>query len=565
MKLSSIYPALLLATPVSAQSLFGPPVLHPASPGTTLLDIDVGDLNEDGNLDVVAACRNGGEDYFIYFGDGLGGLSAPVGDDYYDNTRRLALADLDGDGHLDIAQAAGNPASLGVRLGDGTGAFSLPILTQLSGGCCTTDLALADFDGDGDIDALVCDWSAHQLVALSNDGAANFSVAHTLPVPYGPVETRFCDMNLDGLLDVVATCNDYGTGDVVSVFLSTGSGFGARSDFPVSTCCTENFDVADVNLDGFPDVVVSVVTSGPMGAPEVLLGDGSGGLSAPLPIPAPSWATPVTDVDLLDLDMDGVPELVMPEWGTGIVRIFVLTPGSLPVFQGDYATLGGNEWGGSGIADLDKDGRPELIQSHYQAGAISVLPATWADCDANGSADVLELTASPWLDCDGNGLLDPCELLATPSLDQNGNGTLDVCDGLVVSYCPNSANSSGTPAVLDLSGSLSVSNNTFTLQVAGAVPNQFGMLFYGPSRNQTLYGNGMVCITQPYYRLQPAVLSDAAGHVSRHLDFTQIPASSGPGQITSLSTWDFQYWYRDPNGTPTSFNFSSALEVTFTP
>ena len=34
---------------------------------------------------------------------------------------------------------------------------------------------------------------------------------------------------------------------------------------------------------------------------------------------------------------------------------------------------------------------------------------------------------------------------------------------------------------------------------------------------------------------------------------------------TPLSTWNFQFWYRDPLGGPAGFNFSAGLEVTSCP
>jgi len=67
------------------------------------------------------------------------------------------------------------------------------------------------------------------------------------------------------------------------------------------------------------------------------------------------------------------------------------------------------------------------------------------------------------------------------------------------------------------------------------------------------------------YRLLPVLLTDGTGGVSYHVDFTQPPANGGPGQIGPFSTWNFQFWYRDPQGGPAGFNLSDGLEVTFCP
>ena len=53
---------------------------------------------------------------------------------------------------------------------------------------------------------------------------------------------------------------------------------------------------------------------------------------------------------------------------------------------------------------------------------------------------------------------------------------------------------------------------------------------------------------------------------SLELDLAAPPANSGAGQITAGSTWNFQYWYRDPQLPGGSgFNLSDALQVLFRP
>lgn len=69
----------------------------------------------------------------------------------------------------------------------------------------------------------------------------------------------------------------------------------------------------------------------------------------------------------------------------------------------------------------------------------------------------------------------------------------------------------------------------------------------------------------PLQRLQPVLVTDAQGAATVPLDFTTPPVSSGPFAVTPFSTWNLQFWYRDPLGGPAGFNFSDGLEVTFCP
>ncbi len=46
-------------------------------------------------------------------------------------------------------------------------------------------------------------------------------------------------------------------------------------------------------------------------------------------------------------------------------------------------------------------------------------------------------------------------------------------------------------------------------------------------------------------------------------DITSPPQASG--QILDGSTWNFQFWYRDPNGGGAFYNFTDGLSATFCP
>ena len=139
---------------------------------------------------------------------------------------------------------------------------------------------------------------------------------------------------------------------------------------------------------------------------------------------------------------------------------------------------------------------------------------------------------------------------------------------LVESYCATSPNTVGVGAVLSSSGSTSHSQNAFQLSVSGAVPNQFGLFYYGRSQISVPFGNGTRCVGGGgigVFRLSPPATCDAAGDLTRALDLTQSPASAGPGRIDPGTAWNFQFWYRDPSASPSTFNLSDALRVHFTP
>lgn len=131
--------------------------------------------------------------------------------------------------------------------------------------------------------------------------------------------------------------------------------------------------------------------------------------------------------------------------------------------------------------------------------------------------------------------------------------------------CIPAANSAGAGAVLSATGSTALSDNDFTLSVSGAVPGFSGIFFYGVEKSPLPFGEGWLCLGAPLARLLPVAPVDPLGQASQTVDLTAPPAGSGPAAITPGSTWNFQFWYRDPSGGPAGFNTSSGLRVSFCP
>jgi len=133
-------------------------------------------------------------------------------------------------------------------------------------------------------------------------------------------------------------------------------------------------------------------------------------------------------------------------------------------------------------------------------------------------------------------------------------------------YCSATTNSTGLPAMIWYSGTTSVVENEFHVSAYDAPPHQFGLFFYGPNQIQLPFGDGFRCVGGGIYRLSPASLTDVFGIIDRHVDFNADPAASGGGAILPGSTWNFQFWYRDPAGPGGSgFNLTEGLSAQFCP
>jgi hypothetical protein len=144
---------------------------------------------------------------------------------------------------------------------------------------------------------------------------------------------------------------------------------------------------------------------------------------------------------------------------------------------------------------------------------------------------------------------------------------LDTHGGSTVWFCKSSDNSApGGGSILTAIGSHSIMKNELTLSVVETVPNGFGLPFYGATNGTAVpFGDGQLCITGSLFRVLPATMAGPDGIAVVPLNLGAAPFSGGLGQVTAGSTWNFQYWLRDPANGATGFNASSGLKITFAP
>ena len=269
---------------------------------SSISDVELGDLDGDGDLDAVvaisvAADRRGQ----ILLNDGSGSFidSGPT----LGTAAQLAatLGDLDGDGDLDIifrTTTYGGPTHLWYNDGFGTFTDGGQVFGRNS-----SDVALADFDGDGDIDALVGMTTGPSQVWLNN-GIGEFTESGTVgTVSYQTASVE--DLDGDGDIDVLLTSRS-GNPSPAEVWLNDGSANFQDSGQPLGNAATTSGHsqaIGDLDGDGDSDAVIAD-RSGP---DKVWLNNGSG-------VFADSGQTlggiNTADVALADLDGDGDLDIV---------------------------------------------------------------------------------------------------------------------------------------------------------------------------------------------------------------------------------------------------------------
>jgi hypothetical protein len=125
--------------------------------------------------------------------------------------------------------------------------------------------------------------------------------------------------------------------------------------------------------------------------------------------------------------------------------------------------------------------------------------------------------------------------------------------------CTSVANSTGSPATISHQGSVSVTTNNLRLVASALPPNQFGIFFYGANPAEIPFGDGFRCMSGQIFRYSPQ--STQAGSATKLLDLDAPPAEAG--RVDPGSTWQFQFWFRDPAAGGSGWNLTDALEITF--
>lgn len=222
-----------------------------------------------------------------------------------------AIADFDADGDLDavVANGAGTEGRLFVN--DGAGALG-PGAVVGAADVATRHVAAADVDGDGFADVVFANVGRNTLYL--NRGGVSFEAVSLEDAPRVSVDVAVTDLDGDARPDAAFANED---GDATQ-HRNTGSGLGPAST--LATGPTAAVEAGDLNGDSFADLVFARTVPGPSGLPSnpVYLNDGAGAFT----LAAELGASPTFDVLVTDLNGDGPLDIVAIN-ATGAHQVFV--------------------------------------------------------------------------------------------------------------------------------------------------------------------------------------------------------------------------------------------------
>jgi hypothetical protein len=345
--------------------------------GNVPVSVAIGDVNRDGNPDLVVANNSDGT-VSVLFGDGAGNFTADSNGPFSVGTppQCVALADMNLDGCLDLVTANYNATgNVALLLGDGTGHFAGAPNSPFQGGGILQPsyLAIGDLNRDGKPDVVVANGS-NSLTVLLGDGAGNLTPTSASPISISiaPSWVAIGDLNRDGSPDVVAV-----GGSNLDVLLGDGTGnLTAAPNSPVSLAFIGNsVAIGDLNGDGIPDLAVAIGTPITPGSSAIsfFFGNGDGTFTASSL--APSVGSGPVDVALADLTGDGALDVVTVNEADSDLTVLLnaQSPRCNPGLAAPTASPTGNQPHVLACADLNQDGKPDFVVANASDGTVSVL------------------------------------------------------------------------------------------------------------------------------------------------------------------------------------------------
>ncbi len=542
------------------------------------MDVQLVDVDNDWDLDFVGYCRgsNSGGNHYLMLNDGDANFtnSSSLLPNGSSSCYEAEVGDLDGDNDLDTFMVSINGFREGaVRnnwVESGETALTFTAQAGLSVQQDDNEIALCDYDNDGDLDAFVGSLGSKERL-WRNDGGLSFTGDHgsIQTVSDSSLDCTFADLDNDGDYDFITAQGESNSSQWVNkVYLNTGGS-----------------DTRPPTLTGElgPDVLAT--NSGPWVAhgkvQDAVVDDGINHVSAQAHFvvdTSPSSTTVTINSSSFNpsnvnvtagsvvtfLNNSGSNESVTSLTTPWNYSSGVLSNGES--YEHAYVQPGvysytSNFGGFNGTVTVT--GSANAVDATYSGGGLYRF-AMSGDASAVGARLVYELEFTDWA---GNVLITDSKIVSkddpigTAYCFGDGSGTACPCGnaGSAGNGCGNSGSSGG--GNLSATGNATVASDTVTLAAGDCPVNKPGLFFQGNIQvnggSGNSFGDGLLCAGGGIVRLE-IVSTDGTGSAASTIGI------AAKGGVSAGQTKTYQFWYRDPGGTCSNgFNTTNGVELSW--
>ena len=341
--------------------------------------VEIADFNNDGYADLAVTSETDSS-VIILLGNGQGNFVPTDNSPFYAGPlpNDIAVGDFNNEGNMDLAIANHEKKYLTVLLGNGKGNFTRANNSpfQTRGIPHTHGVAAGDFNNDGTLDLATDSWGNDQIEVLFGDSLSLFkSQSIFFKVGKRPYQRlRAADLNNDGADDIVTTNTE---GNNVTVLLANGKGGFTEAVGSPFACGDNPFGIAigDVNADGKLDLAIinspgSMAEGSGRNGMTVLLGDGKGKFTMMKGSPYESGKIP-NRIAIGDVNGDGVNDIVTSDNGNNKIYLFMMNKNGSVSSQSPITVM--NHPKGLAIADLNRDGKGDIVICNNSDNTISII------------------------------------------------------------------------------------------------------------------------------------------------------------------------------------------------
>jgi hypothetical protein len=330
--------------------------------------VTVGELNNDGRLDIVVA--NGGTNnigVLLGYGNGTFSIVKKYSTGEGSVPYKVILGDLNNDGRLDIAVASLDARNVGVFLGNGDGTFGTQMIFSTDYYTALYSITIGDFNGDNKLDIAAANEGAVGILFGYGNGTFTAMSNYSTGIGSLPIYVSTGDFNNDNHLDIAVA--NTGTNNVVVLFGFGDGTFLLGNSYSTNPGSLPNvLGIGDFNNDIRLDIVVGSMDSNNIG---IFLGYGSEPFGAMTPYRTGDRSQP-NSIAIGDFNNDSWSDIAVANYGADNVGVFLGLNGIF-ILTMTYSTGIGSAPYSVAVSDFNNDNQLDIVVTNSGTDNIAIL------------------------------------------------------------------------------------------------------------------------------------------------------------------------------------------------